>query len=1406
MKVQQTFDCEKNIARATEQFERITGYVRGGAQDQDACAVERRPPGKCGCLLFVATVLTLMIGTAFGELAAFEKDEVLDIDWPRTLLTYPVSFKPGQAMPGHIRLIDADGNEYPCQFWRVLRHADGSIASGRLSFFAELAPEGKYRYRLLAERAAPAADAPKVEQNERFLEIDNGQVAVRLPPEGRLRYDAPPSLNDVPGPFLGVRLLDGRWTGSSCFRGENVPRVVELESRVVEQGPLFVDATVRYAFDNGGFYQFGVRVQSGDAVVRIDEQSDSKIVGDMWRWQVIFSLACDAWRPDAAYDLGAGHRESYLQRLAPDRISDSRVDTALATHGLDKPLLRKPHTSSAWLAYGKPMTRIAELHSWYNYGNAYYIGFVEAGALVADPAALPKHGQISGEQSEPKPAPADPRNTPALVVMTMHAGTWRGASNEYEGMLFTQDDGQLALHWPLMASPHPRSHLHTQEHDTELPLSFRRRLWAFIAGPFQNHEQLYRFRETEGYITLDQYKDWILDWPQDDTISYPRLVFTKEFVEKWKGRLDQHPAGEELSKFLEFNDTEQRREFLWKQLTSRSYACSPMAHFRWVFRGEDLGWTAGMRQAQYAGWVHSADELLSSPQLSVERRRLLRQQIAAICYLFAEPDMIPRGSLIRLHNPNMHINRAFPLAYACALIPDHPQAREWLKTSAEAYVRYQAIRNISPSGGWSELVSYFAAGCPTLMHAAIVMQNAGLIDDETARLVASPGVFLLQLLTPPDPRFGCRIIPAWGHEGVYLYNHWTKAAALVRRSDPDLAKALVWGWDQQNRPSDPATAHDDGFTARTIIHADLLNDIGEGYLPPQLKSAWMPGFGAVLRAHAGGAAETYMSYRASYQLRGCASQNDFVIYSKGAPLVPMSSAQYAAHHGQISELYRTFGWHNRLRFASRDNWKGWPGGGIAAQVHAHSFSDSVDYLRSQGDHFLAEPKYERDFADYLRPDINRDYQRWTRQILFLKGRRAGGPSYFVFRESVHTPDGQAAPAQQKWWSLRTFGPKELVSANDRGFRYTGPYKAGLDVSFIEPSTVQMESRDASAAFSIQFDALENWKKAQGNDAPLQETIAVTSVGPFTPEQDLLIAVCPFAQGEPLPQYSPLAEGVAKIATGESEDYVFAGRATVNYKDGDVAFTGRAGAVRVYPEEVHLVVCEGPGKVSYRGASLYSEVPAVRVLPRQPWREQAIKVPPPKTSISFELVPGRGPINELQPGVRRQILRDGFAFAFESDRTMRFSEGGITFVGRRGGIEVNAARNTAQMVILDGESAAVDDMHLWAIEGQAGPCDLLFERDRIIGKTGGLGRFLYISAPPGVNQLPELSIDGRSYAPGTSWGFIPPTIWDPSYYIPDQPFDRRLTDMTIIVPVLEGEHRVELLNQHQPPVAKNWQRW
>jgi hypothetical protein len=86
-----------------------------------------------------------------------------------------------------------------------------------------------------------------------------------------------------------------------------------------------------------------------------------------------------------------------------------------------------------------------------------------------------------------------------------------------------------------------------------------------------------------------------------------------------------------------------------------------------------------------------------------------------------------------------------------------------------------------------------------------------------------------------------------------------------------------------------------------------------------------------------------------------------------------------------------FGWHSRVRFGKQADDGGWPGGGPVSGVHRHFFSDSADYLRAIGDYS----------PTFLRPDdpIARDLSvpealRWTRQVLFLKGRRSGGPGYF----------------------------------------------------------------------------------------------------------------------------------------------------------------------------------------------------------------------------------------------------------------------------------------------------------------------------------------------------------------------------------------------------------------------------
>ena len=68
---------------------------------------------------------------------------------------------------------------------------------------------------------------------------------------------------------------------------------------------------------------------------------------------------------------------------------------------------------------------------------------------------------------------------------------------------------------------------------------------------------------------------------------------------------------------------------------------------------------------------------------------------------------------------------------------------------------------------------------------------------------------------------------------------------------------------------------------------------------------------------------------------------------------------------------------------------------------------------------------------------------------------------------------------------------------------------------------------------------------------------------------------------------------------------------MKYADGEVTFEGRAGAVRVFPNEVHLVISEGPASVSYRGTTLRSETPAVKVIAKADLaKKQTFEVPAP----------------------------------------------------------------------------------------------------------------------------------------------------------------------------------------------------
>jgi hypothetical protein len=126
--------------------------------------VKRRNPTYVRFTLGLVSALLAATTTgpvSAASLATFESHEIMGREWALTLVTYPVEFKPGQARPREVRLVDAQGREQDCQFWRVKLHPDGSIATGRVSFYAALPKGGHFRYNLETSKPAPAGIAPK---------------------------------------------------------------------------------------------------------------------------------------------------------------------------------------------------------------------------------------------------------------------------------------------------------------------------------------------------------------------------------------------------------------------------------------------------------------------------------------------------------------------------------------------------------------------------------------------------------------------------------------------------------------------------------------------------------------------------------------------------------------------------------------------------------------------------------------------------------------------------------------------------------------------------------------------------------------------------------------------------------------------------------------------------------------------------------------------------------------------------------------------------------------------------------------------------------------------------------------------------------------------------------------------
>ena len=317
-----------------------------------------------------------------------------------------------------------------------------------------------------------------------------------------------------------------------------------------------------------------------------------------------------------------------------------------------------------------------------------------------------------------------------------------------------------------------------------------------------------------------------------------------------------------------------------------------------MFRGGYMGlpWISGFHQANYAIRVTiPAEQALSNKDLDPALRDKMRAVLAACAHAASEPDVTRRGCGVHQGNPNMPIRRFLALPHFAALIPDHPRAKEWLDVSAQ-FMRWKLQTMVGPKGDWGEPGRYLNASLPYFIQAAIILENAGVLDDEAARQCGAVAYAHSNFLSPPDPRFdGARIVPSLGHGSQIDYYYAFANAVLLRSQEPEKARQLMWVWNEMGRPDDKN--HRGGQREGYDLYPLLLPMFGHLAAEQKmdtagtdiLRSRWRPGRGAVMRAHAGDPNETFMAYRQGYMVSHAdPNQGDFVIHAKGAPLTPKS--------------------------------------------------------------------------------------------------------------------------------------------------------------------------------------------------------------------------------------------------------------------------------------------------------------------------------------------------------------------------------------------------------------------------------------------------------------------------------------------------------------------------------------
>jgi hypothetical protein len=1085
-------------------------------------------------------------------------------DWGPELVHYRLDT--AKFRPGRLVLLDEAGRAVPFQ-----------IDDGVLAFVAAAAKGKTTTYALRAsptDRSAENSMLKAAEQDAHF-EMTNGLLSLRMPLPGRKTYSPSADASTVLAPIAAWAGSDGRWMGAAAFA---TPRKIRSHRfRVLRRGPAVVEYEARYTFAPKGRYVWRVRLSPGMPIAVVTEEFD---VGEVTRGEDMVLLDLHkGWRPQSLATSG-GQTEQHLPELTRQPLG-AYVRRQKKSPGTDPPVGGVGNPPRP-VVPAEGMVLLAKIVPGGKWGG--YKGCVQV---------------YDGDQ------PGTGRN---IAFVPLFTGSWRRAMavnawhQARRGVVLSLPISVRYMRWSLDIAD-DFSPFSTHEHDPGLPATFGRRVWGLYVGAAVHLAQA-RF----GYIGLDRYKDWIIEYPDTTGAkAYPGGFFSPGHVARIRKTLNKHPD----------------REFLkrWYLVSGRTE--DAVGHAKMVIKrltkpyGQNDFFLVGLsnyRKSQFLAFVNRAEDALACPELPKDLRAELRRRLALHAHVTSEPDFNPRGSGVHLGNNNMTINRTLALTYFACLLPDHPRYAYWISRAA-AYAQFKLATQTGPSGAWVACPSYQTySPLRTLNITQIACRNRGVADFAATGRHAATLMYLANL-TMADPRYdGRRIIPGMGNSANLLENVWGFCMAAVADGNPRVAGRFRYFNRLANRdvPMEKGPNYHDDTTAHPMYY---LPDIPEDHTP--LKTTFMPVYGVAFRNHFGHPNETAMLFRAAMGWSHWDSDYlNVILYGRGAPLSPGTGYQY--YSGPATKNNAVY--HNQVKVGRRD----------LPEVFGRVDGGVVDYgFGARADYALAERFYPSQlFRD------GRGAMSWRRHVIFLKSPSPDGPSYFVMRDTF--PGGEA---RKKWWTWLNLGPADRIQVDGKAFDAAAtPLDKVVPVRqmpAMRGRVLEMDSGHGASTW-IWFDR-PVVARVRLTFRAANETKTIVEVDAAGGE-DFFYVVAPLAQGERPPRCEELAGGTLRIRTAEGADVVFLADEPLDYHADGIVFTGKAGAVRSLRDRVGLCMSAGSGKIGYGGYVLRGHGPFERTIKLADLKGGTHRVPGgyEKKIVTVDLgrgvaVTGEGPFEAVLEG-------------------------------------------------------------------------------------------------------------------------------------------------------------------------------